>query len=84
MDCRTISCNKWINLLTENEKTERYKHYYENNKEKEKERVKNWYVNNKEKINEKCVCECGCIISICNKLRHLKSKKHQSYIQSIN
>ena len=74
------------------------KEYYENNKEKIKERNKNnkekvkayskeYYENNKEKIKErnsiKISCVCGCIIIKNTKYYHIRSKKHQKYIQSI-
>ena len=69
---------------------EKQKQYYENNKEKKKQ----WYDDNKEKIlenqkqyynnykEEKYTCECGKTSTITLKLRHEKSKKHQSFINS--
>jgi hypothetical protein len=63
---------------------EKSKNYCNNNKEKRNEQSRNWYENNKEKRKEKCICDCGCIISIGYKSQHFKSNKHQQYIQSIN
>lgn len=63
------------------------KEYYTENSDKIKERSSKNYDINKDKINEKLkekvTCECG---SECRKTglpRHLKSKKHIAYIQSI-
>jgi len=45
-----------------------------------------FYHKNKERINkkrsEKVTCECGSIVSVRHKYRHLTSKKHQAFIQS--
>ena len=38
---------------------------------------------NKEKRAEKFYCDCGSVITIVSKTRHLKTKKHQNYISSI-
>ena len=43
--------------------------------------------NNKELISEKAKetfqCECGTILRIDNKVRHLKTFKHKKYIESL-
>ena len=64
---------------------EKKKDYRENNKEKITEYNKEYYANNKEKLNEKnkennkvkYTCECGRIINISVKARHMRSKVHQ-------
>jgi len=66
---------------------EKQQNYYEANKDKMKENQQNYYQANKDKIKEnreankdkikeKFNCECGCIISKANLLRHQKSRKH--------
>ena len=66
--------------------TEKDKKYYENNKEIIAEKHKNHYENNKEKIlekhKEKMTCACGSTFTKSHKLRHEKSLKHQSFINS--
>tara|TARA_R110000823_G_C15775121_1_gene484483 strand:+ start:261 stop:830 length:570 start_codon:yes stop_codon:yes gene_type:complete len=59
---------------------EYYKKYYYDNKEKIKERKKNY----REEIKKKYTCECGSILSIGKKARHIKTKKHQDYIKNNN
>ena len=58
---------------------EREKRRYEENKEQKNEKKKEWYYRTKEEIE----CECG---SKCLKQqfkKHLQTKKHQQYLQSI-
>ena len=59
---------------------------YEKNKEKIKEKGKNYYEKNKNKIKEKrkekYTCECGSTICINQKLKHLKTLKHQNFIKN--
>jgi predicted GIY-YIG superfamily endonuclease len=59
---------------------EKQKKIYKNNKEKIRERQNKYYELNKEKLLEKFDCNCGGIYSTTNKQRHLKSKKHQNFI----
>jgi len=63
---------------------EQQKEYYEDNKEKMLEYQKEYKINNKDKIREKekeiINCECGSIITYNNFPRHIKSKKHQTYL----
>ena len=58
--------------------------YYNDNKDKIKEYQRQYRIKNKDKINEKRGekhnCECGVKYTLRNKARHIKSKKHQSYI----
>jgi len=35
-----------------------------------------YYKNNKEVIQQKIKCDCGCMINMCNIIRHRKTKKH--------
>ncbi len=59
------------------------KAYYESNKDKKKA----YYENNKERISEKRdkqqECICGKTYTLRHKARHMKSKKHNKYINSI-
>ena len=50
--------------------------YYEKYKDKQKKQ-------NKEKNNKRFNCECGGKYTHTNKSRHIKSKKHQDYINQI-
>ena len=61
---------------------ENQKEYRENNKEKILEKCKEYRENNKEQIKKKYTCECGSILTIQKKSRHLKSIKHQNYIKN--
>ena len=67
---------------------EEKKIYYEENKEQILERNKKYNENNKEQIaekqKEKTTCECGSIFRKYDKARHLKSKKHQNYINGLH
>jgi hypothetical protein len=67
---------------------EKDKKYYEKNREKIKEKMKEYYENNKEQIEEKkkelITCECGRQFQRCEKSRHLKTKIHSNYIQTLN
>ena len=69
----------------------RVKEYSETNKDKIKEWHGNYYQNNKEKwqqANEKrkeqITCECGCTLQKKAKSKHLKTSKHQHYINQMN
>ena len=85
------SLNKYLPILTKNERIEQKKEYiennkdklkdykkeyYEKNKDKIKEKNKKYHKNNKDKLNEKINCECGSIINKNSLIRHKKSKKH--------
>jgi len=63
------------------------KQYYEDNKDKIKEHIKKYREDNKDKIKErkskKCTCECGTIYIHGNKARHIKTIKHQKYLNTI-
>jgi len=63
------------------------KQYYEDNKENIKENRRQYYEDNKEKIKEKrsikCTCVCGSIIQHSEKTSHIKSIKHQKYLNTI-
>jgi hypothetical protein len=65
-------------------KKEYQKIYNENNKEKIAEKCKEYYENNKEIIKQIITCECGKQFQNCKKARHLKTKVHLNYIQSIS
>ena len=58
--------------------------YREDNRDKLNEYIKQYRKANKEELsekqNEKFTCECGVIYARRNKIRHIKSKKHQDFI----
>jgi hypothetical protein len=60
------------------------KQYRKDNREKIAERKKQYYQDNREQIkeqaNKKFDCECGGKYTHGNKPRHLRSKKHQKYL----
>jgi hypothetical protein len=60
---------------------EKNREYYQDNKDEIKERRRQRYQENKDKLNEKFDCVCGGKYTHNNKSRHLKSKKHQLYIE---
>ena len=59
---------------------------YLENREKHFGRYREYYKDNKEilceKRNSKYKCECGSKIRLTEKARHLKSKKHQTFISN--
>ncbi len=59
------------------------KEYYEANKEQIKENNKINYEENKEFYNKKTDCECGGTYNYTNKTRHIKTARHQNYVNSI-
>ena len=59
------------------------KQYYDENKEHKKAQSKQYYDEHKEEITAKHNCDCGGIYSMVHKARHMKSKKHQDYINPI-
>jgi len=75
---------KQYRIDNKEKRNEYIKQYHIDNKEKLNERSKQYYIDNKEKIleqnNQKITCECGCVVSRRNIIRHCKSKKHISLI----
>lgn len=67
---------------------EKKKEYREQNRDKIAERMKEYREKNREKIaeqrKEKYTCECGSIIRFDTKLRHERTKKHQTYVEKQN
>ena len=51
-------------------------------KRTERERARINYNNNKDKLKEKFNCECGGRYTRHHKARHIKSRKHQDYINA--
>jgi hypothetical protein len=51
---------------------------YKNNKEKRLETTKKW----KEANDQSIECDCGCIYKRYSQSIHLKSKKHQKYLNT--
>ena len=81
----------WNNLESE---SERKREYYIKNKEKVLERCKSYSEKYRERYRELnnaayqkrtanatiIECECGCVLKSTSKNKHIKSKKHQSFI----
>lgn len=61
----------------------RHKQYKIDNADKIKEQMKNYYITNADKLMEKINCDCGGKYIFTNKSRHLKTQKHQNYINVI-
>ena len=55
------------------------KEYRESNKVK----IKAYYETNKEKLKEKFDCECGGKYTHNHKSHHLKTTKHQNYLETL-
>jgi hypothetical protein len=76
------------NSKNKKEIAETRKIYREKNKEAIAQQVKSYHERNKEKLamirNEKHECICGGKFTIANKAIHMKSNKHQSYINSMD
>lgn len=81
-------------ITTKEDKIEDGKQYREEHKEEikqyreeNKEKIKKYYEDNKDKINQKKKqiydCECGSKYKFNNKARHLKTLKHQTYLNSL-
>lgn len=63
---------------------EYYSEYNKEYREKNKESIREWDREyHKEYNSQKVECECGCVVSKCNLLRHKKSAKHLSRCQLI-
>lgn len=71
-----VRTNKQYRIDNKEKINERKKQYRIDNKDK----IKQFYIDNKEKINEKVNCDCGCIVSQYNLIRHKKTKKHLDLI----
>ena len=63
---------------------EYYEKYYEQNVHKILKYNKEYRDNNKDKINEKHHCQCGGFYTNSNKAQHIKSKKHQNFMKTLN
>ena len=64
------------------EESERKKQYRKNNPELMKEQAKEQYKRHRDKKLAPYNCECGSTVVYDCKARHIKSKKHQQYIQN--
>jgi len=65
---------------------EKHKEYRVSNREKVLEQRKNWYYENKDTIKQyrsrEIECECGSTFKLVKKSRHIKTKKHQNFLNS--
>jgi hypothetical protein len=73
---------------------DKFKEYREDNKDKikqyredNKDKIKQYRDDNKDKMKEhktkKCTCECGSTFTHGNKSQHIKTMKHQKYLNTI-
>ena len=62
---------------------EQKKQYRQDNKEKIAERQKQYRQDNKDKINQKHICQCGSSYTQSHKARHMRTKKHIAYLESL-
>jgi hypothetical protein len=82
---RTLKCvNKYIPCRTRKEWDNDNR---ELNKDKKKVYQKKYKDKNKEELNkkrnQKIICECGLIISLSVKYKHINTKKHQNFMETI-
>jgi hypothetical protein len=63
------------------ENADKIKEYYAENADKIKETSAKYYAENADKIKEKTQCECGSVIAKGSLSRHLKTKKHQTFLE---
>ena len=81
---------KFAEWYQENKKkaNEYHAKYYQENKEQISEYQAEWYAKNKdkikEKVSEKVQCECGSEVRRDSLPKHLKTKKHQNYLLTLN
>jgi len=83
-----VECQKIYQQTHKKQIAEKKKEYAEINKEKIVEYQKEWREEHKEKIAEKAKekyeCPCGSICRKSDKNRHERSKKHQTYLTTVN
>ncbi len=56
------------------------KEYRQKNRDKKKEYQKEYYRQNRDKFKEEISCVCGCVLTESYLAKHLKTKKHQTFI----
>ena len=71
-------------IFNREKKKEYLKEYYKNNNEYRKDYANEYRKNNKEKLSEKFNCICGGKYTHSNKALHLKTLKHQTYLESLS
>ena len=76
--------NKNIPGRTDKEIQQYQKDYKKTNKDKIDNFNKAYYIRNKEKLEEKFECECRGKYTHANKSHHIKTNKHQKYLESQN
>ena len=87
-----IQNNECVNMRVPNRTTREWQietnynqTYYEANRKKLSEKAKEYYKKNFDKLKEAytkiITCECGASIQTNEKARHLRSKKHNDYVQ---
>lgn len=83
----TRSCRERY-MQDQDEFCKKAKAYREEHRDEIKENKKNFYQENKEEIEkqkkQKINCECGSIINKGDKAKHIKTKKHNNYLNSLN
>lgn len=63
---------------------EKDKTYRINNPEKISEKKHRYWLKHRDRFLSKYECECGSVLSLCHKSKHLKTNKHQQYLQNQN
>ena len=85
LELLSATLNKHIPTRSKNEYCKAYRLA---NKEQISEKMKAYCLTNKEQINkkqkEKFNCDCGGKFTRCSKLVHIKTKKHQKYLNSLS
>jgi hypothetical protein len=78
--------NTFRAYITEEQKKEYEKEYYQNNIEHKLKYHKERYEKNKDRIlekqKEKFTCDCGSTLRKIDRTKHYKSKKHKSFIEN--
>ena len=70
-------------VCTNEEYTEYQKQYRENNRDSIAEYQNQYRENNRKRLTEKYTCDCGAVIcGIGNKTNHIRTKKHQAFLQN--
>ena len=81
-DVPNRSIKEWLEE-NKDEQIKKRKKYYEKNKNRISKRDKEYYKANEDKLKKNFDCECGGMYKQYTKSKHLKTKKHQAYLESL-
>jgi len=79
-----IEEQKWIEDLGSDLNDRRAYTSPEEKKKQHRQRSKIYSEKHKKKLNKSFVCPCGVPYTLRNKARHIKTKKHQTYVGHLN